>query len=103
MHVLNTSRTVIFRGGFNNNNRGFSADRDNYGGQNTWGNQGMMNGRRSSNEGQGYGAAQQNGPSRWDALAGPAPGGNNNRWDNRSDRGRRDGGRWDGPPRYSPC
>ena len=50
------------------------------------GNQGMMNGRRSSNEGQGYGAAQQNGPSRWDALAGPAPGGNNNRWDNRSDR-----------------
>ena len=199
---------VCNRGGFNNNNRGYSADRDNYG---TWGNQGMMNGRRSSNEGQ-YGGppppmgAQvstttpghrsihggrnsmegrpahgrtgqcqcpggggpvhmkgaekratppkvtnfpscsavivchtecgkshcyfdsdedvvnciyhrsltcalcldylpvQNGPSRWDALAGPAPGvgGNNNRWDNRADRGRREGsgGRWDGPQRW---
>ncbi len=63
-----------------------------------------MNGRRSSNEGQGYGQPQQNGPSRWDALAGPPPGANNNRWDgNRGgDRGRREGsgGRWDGPPRY---
>ncbi len=67
-----------------------------------------MNGRRSSNEGQQYGGhpgavSAQNGPSRWDALAGPGvggmPGGNNNRWDNRGPGGGRSGGRWDGGQR----